>query len=526
MSQYISVVYLSVYLSISQYISVCLSIAQCISVVYLSILTCGVLTQHTDLELESMRQKCDAWKQEVNDLAPFRDRACELEVQCSELQRDIDQVRSENTDLRANLVRHDRKKMATPGSLSLSSSSAEFDELMRKFTELKNVRAALENELAPLRAERATILRENAALREGEQPEKYARLKEEYTDLVQQFGALQADVQEKESLLYAHQDSNYQMQQMLDEATDPEKLQSIRERMERYKNERDKARQQADELQQRLTEVEMEYDEKASEQVQQLLSESDQTIAEMEHKLSQQDEQMKTITTRFYRYREERNSSRALCKELENRVATLEETITHLVEQSKMSEAQSYNTDSGGFDTLDLEPQQQQQQQQRRIVREHSLSPGLEHSTPHVQDYNEQNYAVGDEEEEVSNPQDQYDFATGELPDSPVGRLERSLSELSDEVVLSKHRGSASKPKRQVPSGGEVGFGMVHVKTKDGIAETYIQKPGLLSSKYKPRVVVKRSDGEFEAGTLMFTGVVNGKEIAGIHMDLKSTRES
>ena len=109
----------------------------------------------------------------------------------------------------------------------MGRKASEYDTLMERFMELQQVRANLENELSPLREERAGILRESAVLREGAQPEKYARLKQEYASLGVQCEQLQETLQHEKGLVQRHLDTNVQLEQKLKEATNPDKLQSV-----------------------------------------------------------------------------------------------------------------------------------------------------------------------------------------------------------------------------------------------------------------------------------------------------------
>ena len=64
------------------------------------------------------------------------------------------------------------------------------------------------------------------------------------------------------------------------------------------------------------------------------------------------------------------------------------------------------------------------------------------------------------------------------------------------------------------------------MRTKDGQVATYIQKPLMpLNPKEKPQVIIKRGDGDFETGILMYIGVINQKEMAGIQLDIRIPSE-
>ena len=65
-------------------------------------------------------------------------------------------------------------------------------------------------------------------------------------------------------------------------------------------------------------------------------------------------------------------------------------------------------------------------------------------------------------------------------------------------------------------------YSAAEVRTKYEIVTMYIQKPVVpLNAKDRPHVIIKRSDGSFEMGTLMYIGMINQKEMAGVHLDVR-----
>ena len=91
-------------------------------------------------------------------------------------------------------------------------------------------------------------------------------------------------------------------------------------------------------------------------------------------------------------------------------------------------------------------------------------------------------------------------------------------SHSSSSASLASSGGENRKPKSRSRSSG----GYTNVRTKDGQVATYLQKPPMpLNPKEKPRVIIKRSDGDFETGTLMYIGMINQKEMAGIQLDIR-----
>ena len=62
-------------------------------------------TQRTQLELDSMQQKCDAWKEEVEKLSPLRDQLARATQDNSQLHREVGRLRQDNSRLEAELAR-------------------------------------------------------------------------------------------------------------------------------------------------------------------------------------------------------------------------------------------------------------------------------------------------------------------------------------------------------------------------------------------------------------------------------------
>ena len=201
-----------------------------------------------------LRQKCDAWREEVEKLAPLRDEVGRLHAHIDGLGEQIRSLQTNNESLGKQLQsvveESERKQMET-----YRKAPPDYDNIRSQLAELQQVRLQLENELFPLREERARILTENARLREGTQPEKYAHLKENYDALDDHCGQLEKALEEERTLVKRLNDSNSRMQAQLSEATNPDQLQTIRTRMERYRQERDTASKQVEELQEQLEEA-------------------------------------------------------------------------------------------------------------------------------------------------------------------------------------------------------------------------------------------------------------------------------
>ena len=438
-----------------------------------------------------MKEKCEAWQEEVERLAEFREEVQQLREENTRLTSDNEEL---TRDIQSVLDENEKKQVETAHKLS------EYDTLMSRFVQLQQTRVTLEKELQPLREERAAILMENATLREGSQPQSYTKLKQEHKELKKYCDNLQAQLDEQSYLISAHQE----MQQKLDQATDPERLQSIRERMERYKQERDTARKQVEELK-----VEQE---KATEELSTFAGKSEQRLETAEQQMYQLHEDISLLTakaadyeSRMKRYREERNKLTTANKQLKEQLATLQVTVNTLIAQGNTQDP-SYLESMLSL-TANYSPELQV-----------AHSPTREHqpSSP-LPEYQPEQYTTDD---------DQYTEYSGQAG-SPVGKVQSSLS-VEGKAVRSKKSSSESQNTRErssaTPKKGKDQhfFDVADVKTKTGIASMYIQKPtNALNPKYKPRVVVKRSDDLFEAGTLMFVGTVGGKELAGVQLDLR-----
>ena len=247
-----------------------------------------------ELELETMKQKCDAWRQEGEKLIPLKNEMQQLRAHISELEEQCEQLRSDNDGLSRQLqsiVEESERKQA-----EMERKGTDYDVLMQRFIELQQIRATLENELGPLREEREAIFRENAQLKESSQPEKYAKLKEEHALLLQQCEHYQTALENERAQVKLQQQTNVQLQQTLNEATNPEQLQK---------------------------------------------QEASSKLQEYE--------------TRMRRYREECDQARVSTRALEVQISRLQGTVNDLIRQSQAQAAAT--TDSSGSDKSELEEQ-------------------------------------------------------------------------------------------------------------------------------------------------------------------------
>ena len=410
-----------------------------------------------------------AYQEEFENLTPLKDEIEHLREQTAQQEEEIRRLTADNQDLTSQFqTLLDSSEKADP---EIVRKANEYDTLLARYHDLQQTRISLENEVQPLREERASMLRENALMREGSNPESYRKLRLEYD-------TLKARCEEVESVLAMNEDTNREMQTKLNDATNPDVLVSIQGRLSRYKVERDQARKQIEALEQQLAVSEagrqeaIENLQGSTEQYERVISESQQNVTRLEGECSQ-----------IYRYREERNQSRKRCKDLEKKVTQWRE----LVLKSSSHLASSDHDDQS--DTASYS----------------SPYPPSDQTGSPTSDYHPQAYT------------DDYHFR----PEDPqTSQLETELGSLNMEPSKAhrKHTTSGGRAKQYKESSS---FEMVDVKTSEGTKVMSIGRPrGALNAKNKPKVVIKKGE-EFEQGTLMFVGDVNGKELAGIQMDCR-----
>ena len=459
-----------------------------------------------------LRQKCDAWREEVEKLAPLSDEVGRLHAHASELEEQIKFLKADNEGLGKQLqsVVEESERNRTE---TYRKAPPDYDNLRDRLTELQQVRVQLESELLPLREERATILTENARLREGAQPERYAKLKEDHVVLKDHYRQIQIALDKEKAVVL-------QLQQQLSEATSSgsDQLQTIRERMERYRQEREAAKVQTEELQLQLQLRELEI-KRTTEDLQHVSEASESNIDQLHDQLSEYKQEVDALTGRaqdyefrMRRYRDERNKAQATNLTLQENVSMLNQTVKSLNDklQIKNKVIPSLNSmETGVLDSPDYRSQAQYTQS-----RESSMSPSHYNETTsptHEQQYSPHKYASGDDQfrEDVV---------------SPAGRS--TSNQRGDKRKFSAHGQSSTssfgresgKPKSQRHSSGQ----LAEVRMKEGTVKVYIQRPPVpLNAKDKPHVIVKRSEGVFETGTLMYIGAINQKEMAGVQLDIR-----
>ncbi|CAI8049861.1 hypothetical protein GBAR_LOCUS27449 [Geodia barretti] len=488
-------------------------------------------SDRTQLELDSMQQKCDAWKEEVEKLSPLRDQLARATQDNSQLHREVGRLRQDNSRLEAELARASADNTGLARQLEETESAQEvggergtrgeldrkvsdYDQLMERVTELQQVRVQLENELSPLRAERANILSENAALREGSNPDKYLQLKTNYNKLSEQCVALQKyltdeskeceqmrqRLAEEKAINARMEEANHELQVQLEATTDERSLQAIRDRVERYRNERDQLKVAVSQYQERDREQQ-----ETIHSIQMALEEATAQNSNQDSTGVWQD-QVATLTLhleesnkRMLRYREERNTARIMHKSLQEQINTLQATVEQL------QNSRSYDTyTSGQLDTALLT---------RLQLTDEGSTERPTTGSPHEDAYSPEEYS-----EQTAQ---QGGGGGGE------GRGGRRSSKQSFTSTASgssshKHDRLSSASNRSFSPSGATAELYTEVTMKDGVTRNLvIERPRhKLSYKSKPEVIVKRKGGKYETGVLAYVGVLDGKEMAGVILDL------
>ncbi len=422
-----------------------------------------------------MREKVIGYQQEFENMAPLKNEVEHLRALTAQQDEEIKKLTEDNNDLTTQF----QTLLENSGRTDPETArkAAEYDVLIERYHDLQRTRISLENELQPLREERAKILRENAQLREGTNPESYKKMAVEYQ-------TLKARSKELEDALAVHEDTNRAMQTKLNEATNPDMLNTIQSRMNRYKVERDQARKNLETVEQQLAVTEAGRNE-ALEKMQETTEQSERVIIEYQQNVAKLSEELAHAKENMVRYREKRNQAKKIAKDMEKKVANWQDLVT---KSSRLTSS------------------------------DHDDPSDRAYSSP---------YPTSDQ---TGSPTSDYHpsvYSDVQGDDSKIAELQSSLSSLSMEPSKSsRKRTSGSTRAKQYSETSSTSIEFVDVKTKEGIKVMSIGRSrGTLNAKTKPRVVIKRGE-EFEQGTLMFVGEVNGKELAGIKMDCRVSSES
>lgn len=436
--------------------------------------------QRASLELKTMMEKCKGWKEEVEKLLP--------------LEEEVKKVRKENEELAEQVTllveagEHKEPPTAAGGGGGGSMNMMDYDAIIKRMTELQDTRVVMEEELHQLREERSAILQENASLREGSHPQKYANLKVKHESVVRCLQETESEFTMEKTLNSALEVTikelelaNMELQQKLSKATDPDLLKTVQERMVRYKKERDTAKTEFEDVKAQLVVATVEavssrdalanHVSKETDRLQYQLELKDKEITELRERAQRYESRSRT-------YREERNSCREMVKQLKYQLQHIQE-VQGLPVTPKLEGAES-------------------------TEEEVSYSPLHEY---------------------------QYDSPTLDFPsaaehhttEQPAYQHQHRDSDTPTDGATSPHYRYRSEPYTQpkAPKPDSCLYTTVKVMTKEGGVEMDIQKPSVqLNPKQKPSVVVKRESG-YEAGALMYVGRHNGKEVAGVWMELQ-----
>lgn len=402
-----------------------------------------------------MKEKCRGWEGEVERLLP--------------LEREVQDLKKTNEELTQQIMllveKQDEEQEWQEGPGDVGRNMMSYDVLLKRLDDLQETRVFMEEELHRLREERAAILKENANLREGSQPQLYSKLKSQYEEVLDKLREAEIAYNSQLKITKDLQTTNQELHQKLVEATDPNKLKSIQDRMDRYKKERDVAR---GDLESKMSELLVSQAEHRS-ALDALESMENQQAKDVE--LTRLQRGLEKYEAKMRQYREERNQMR--------------EEVKRLQQQIKQASNQDISTTTAAGGLLE---------------REDSVSPGQDQYGSPVLDYTPEHYFSESQQQQQQPPP-------------------RDSTSPSNGAGSPHHRHHLSRaPEAYGTSKSEAAFHYtsVSVQTKDGPVNMAIQRPSTaLNYKAKPQVIVKRSDG-YILGTLAYIGTIGGKDVAGV----------
>ena len=490
----------------------------------------------------------------------------------SELEEQCERLRSDNDGLSRQLqriVEESETKQA-----QIQQKGADYDVLMQRFTELQQICATLENELGPLREEREAIFRENAQLKESSQPEKYAKLKEEHALLLQQCEHYQTALENERAQVKLQQQTNVQLQQTLNEATNPEqlqkqeassKLQEYETRMRRYREERDQARVSTRALEVQISRLQGTVNDLIRQSQAQAAATTDSSGSD-KSELEEQCERLRSdndgLSRQLQRIVEESETKQAqiqqkgadydvlmqrftelqqICATLENELGPLREEReaifrenAQLKESSQpekyaklkeehallLQQCEHYQT------ALENERAQVKLQQQTNVQLQQTLN---EATNPEQLQKQEASSKLQEYETRMRRYREERDLARSSARSFEV-QLNTLQSTVNDVIHQSQAQAAVNidssgpdRPSSQLSGTDDPEMFSTNVRTKRGVAEMLIQKPTVpLNYKNKGVIVKRQSEDSYETGRLMFVGSIGGKETAGIQLDVQS----
>ena len=400
---------------------------------------------------------------------------------------------------------------------------------------------------------------------------KTDNLKENFEALDEHCRQLEKALEEEKALVETLNDTNSRMQLQLSEATNPDQLQTIQARMERYRQERDTANKQIEELQA------VDYERQLLEMKEQLTSERDELkqnqerlnaywesqVRRLEQQLQLEEHKTDNLKENFEALDEHCRQLEKALEEEKALVETLNDTNSRM--QLQLSEA----TNPDQLQTIQARMERYRQerdtankqieelQEQLEIHKEDNHKMGLElyratesHANQlakYEQDANTLASKAQDYEARMRRYRDERNQAqlANKALQEQINTLEAaaeqtpaSLTSMESSVFdWGGHRSNSSSSASLASTGGENrkqksrsrssgGYQVTDVRTKVGTVAIAIQKPLMpLNPKEKPQVIIKRGEGDFETGTLMFIGTINQKEMAGIQLDLRMPSE-
>ena len=430
-----------------------------------------------------MRQKCEGWQDEVQRLIP--------------LEEEVEQLRQANKDLSQQLTlmveENERKQEKAEGSGEKNMMS--YDKLMERLAFFQDNRVSMEKELCHLREERTSILKENAALGGKSQPQLYANLRKTYEETVDQLDAVSKAYGDQVKLTEQLEATNMELHQKLVESTDQNKLRSIQERLDRYKKERDVARADCEGLDKKFVAVSSDLL-----TARDLVEARDKEMALLRTNSAKLDARMRS-------YREERNVARERLRELEHDIGELKShqlSHHHSPTSTDQNGTPPRRHEEGGGNVKDTE---------------------ITHSTDHEHPYSAPGSSHMPDHHSALSERLHKDVEALTLPDDSVSPTPFLSANLQAKSRITEPNALTSKAANDSSSSSLGSLNGVVVSTKKGMVTMDIQRPtAKLNFKYKPQVVVKRPEG-YQAGTLMYMGRVNDKEIAGVYMDVRLQSE-
>ena len=417
-----------------------------------------------------MREKYQAYREETERLVTETE---ELKMRLSECQVERDTAVSRHQEL---LIHQQQQQSLLVQSSEekereiASRKHSEYSQLQERFSELQQVRMKMEKELATLRSERSDILQQNATLTEASNIEKYTKLKKEHAQLSSQRKQLQALLEEEKEKAHILQDKNLELQQQLQEATNPEKLAAIQQKMGRYRQERDQARDQTQALQ---SELEALKQQAGGEELERAM----QDVASLKNKLSR-------MTAKKDKYKNEGIQVAEMVALLRDELADRDATIASL---------HQYIDKEYSEDELTTEDNEQ-------AMLERQLSETSSNQSPLP-----------------ASPSASFSKLSLQTKSSTLPHKTVPVK-VSPSLVSSSTGNLAASPSTQ-------SLQVVEVDTMEGAENVHI-KPlprGKLTVDGELEVVVKRKDGSYAKGRLKYVGASNTKDmLAGIALDLPS----